>query len=282
MQLKDFDIILDIKTKKVKYRDTISGKFLDEIEVIKGDYKSTRFNFYLEDGNKPYEIGVNDVEVVFAKYDKTVVVMDKTSEGFSVEDNIIKTLLSTNITSISGRQVKGEVIVRGTNGEILTSNANFYFRVQKGLLTDEVIESANEIPLLNKLIKQVNDLDILLEQNEGDRELVFGQKLLEINNTYNELLSKIETLDIKISDVNDLITSVNQTLTDMINSYNAKITEVNSTKDSLVTSINYKIDEVNQLISDVELAEQLREQYKIHVSDVQPTIYMFWYDPTDN
>lgn len=282
MQLKEFDIILDISTKDVKYKDTASGKVINEIIVIKDDYNSTKLNIHLETAGKSYEIGDNNAEIVFAKYDKTIIVMDNTSEGFSIEDNIIKATLSTNITSIPGRQVKGEVIVRGANGEILTSNANFYFRVRKGLLTDEVIKSANEIPLLNKLIKQVNDLDTLLAQNESDRELVFSQKLTEINNTYNELLSKIETLDIKISDVNDLIASVNQTLTDMINSYNAKITEVNSTKDSLVTSINYKIDEVNQLISDVELAEQLREQYKIHVSDVQPTAYMFWYDPTDN
>lgn len=282
MQLKDFDVILDIKTNRVKYRDTISGKTLNEIEVIKGDYKSTRLNFYLEDGDKPYEIGISDIEVVFKKYDGIVVVMDKTSEGFSIEDNVIKTILSSNITSIAGRQVKGEIVVRGINGEILTSTANFCFRVKKGLLTDEVIESMNEIPLLNRLIQQVNDLDVLLNENEDNRELVFSQKLIEINDTYAELLSKIETLDIKISDVNDLIASVNQALTDMINSYNAKIVEVNNTKDSMVTSINNKIDEVNQLISNVELAEQEREQYKIHVGDVEPTTYMFWYDPTDN
>jgi vacuolar-type H+-ATPase subunit I/STV1 len=282
MQLKEFDIILDISTKDVKYKDAFSGKVINEIIVIKDDYNSTRLNIHLESGGKSYEIGTNNAEIVFAKHDKTIIVMDNTSEGFSIEDNIIKAILSTNITSIPGRQVKGEVIVRGVNGEILTSNANFYFRVQKGLLTDEVIKSTNEIPLLNKLIKQVNDLDILLAQNESDRELVFSQKLLEINNTYNELLSKIETLDIKINDVNDLITSVNQTLTDMINSYNIKIAEVDNTKESLITTINNKINQINQLISDIELAEQERDKYKIYVGDIEPTTYMFWYDPTDN
>ena len=282
MQLKDFDIILDVKTKMVKYRDTISGKLLKEIEVVQGDYKSTRLNFYLESGNKPYEIGSSDVEVVFAKYDNTIIVMDKTSEGFSLEENILKTTLSTNITSIPGRQVKGEIIVRGVNGEILTSLANFYFRVKKGILTDEAIESMNEIPLLNKLIQQVNDLDALLGQSEENRDVVFNQKLTEINNTYSELALTIETLDIKINNVDNLIISTNQTLTNIINSYDAKIIEVNNTQDSLVTSINNRIQEVNQLIIDVELAEQLREQYKIHVSDVEPTTYMFWYDTVDN
>ena len=282
MQLKDFDVILDIKTKKVKYRDTISGQTLNEIEVISGDYKSTRLNFYLEDGDKPYAIDTNDVEVVFAKYDNTIIVMDKTSEGFSIEDNVVKTILSINITSLSGRQVKGEIVVRGINGEILTSLANFYFRVKKGILTDEFIASMNEIPLLNRLVQQVNDLDVLLNQNEDNRELTFSQKLIEINNTYNELLSKITTLDIKISDVNSLITSVNQTLADIVNSYDAKILEVDTTKSSLIESVNNKINEVNQLISSVELAEQQREQYKIHVSDIEPITYMFWYDPTDN
>lgn len=282
MQLKDFDIILDVKTKMVKYRDTISGKLLKEIEVVQGDYKTTRLNFYLESGNKPYEIGLNDVEVVFAKYDNTIIVMDKTSEGFSLEDNVIKAILSTNITSIPGRQVKGEIIVRGVNGEILTSLANFYFRVKKGILTDEAIESMNEIPLLNKLIQQVNDLDALLGQSEENRDVVFNQKLTEINNTYSELALTIETLDIKINNVDNLIISTNQTLTNIINSYDAKIIEVNNTQDSLVTSINNRIQEVNQLIIDVELAEQLREQYKIHVSDVEPTTYMFWYDTVDN
>lgn len=282
MQLKDFDVILDIKTNRVKYRDTISGKTLNEIEVIKGDYKSTRLNFYLEDGDKPYEIGTSDIEVVFKKYDGIVVAMDKTSEGFSIEDNVIKTILSSNITSIAGRQVKGEIVVRGINGEILTSTANFCFRVKKGLLTDEVIESMNEIPLLNRLIKQINDLDDLLNQNEDNREIIFNQKLTEINNTYTELLSKIETLDVKISDVNSLIININQTLVDIVSSYNSKILEVDNTKSNLIESVNNKINEINQLVNSVESAEQEREQYKIHVGDVEPTTYMFWYDPTDN
>lgn len=172
IQLKEFDIILDIKTKEVKYRDPVSGQKLDEIEVIKGDYKSTRLNIFLESGKQPYIIGDNTVEVVFEKYDKTVVIMDKSSEGFIVEENVIKTTLSTNITAISGRQVKGEVVVKGINGEVLTSRANFYFRVYRGILTDEAIASTNEFPLLKRLIDKADELllDIsAIAENEHER-----------------------------------------------------------------------------------------------------------------
>ncbi len=282
MQIKEFDVILDIKTNRVKYRDTISGKTLNEIEVIKDDYKANKLNIYLEDGEKPYDIGENNAEVVFKKYDKTVVVMDSSSDGFEIQDNIIKAILSTNIISIPNRQVRAEVVVRGSNGEVLTTLANFYFRVKKGMLSDEIVKSFNELPILNRLIQQVEDLDDLLNQNEDNREIIFNQKLIEINNTYTELLSKIETLDVKISDVNSLIISINQTLVDIVNSYNSKILEVDNTKSSLVESVNNKINEINQLVNSVELAEQEREQYKVHVSDVEPTTYMFWYDVTDD
>lgn len=51
MQLKEFDIVLDIKTKEVKYRDPVSGQKLDEIEVIKGDYKSKGTNISMIRGD---------------------------------------------------------------------------------------------------------------------------------------------------------------------------------------------------------------------------------------
>ena len=200
MQLKDFDIMLDIKTREVQYRDTISGQILKEIEVIKGDYKSNRFNIYLQDGGQPYPIGDNDVEVVFQKHDGTVIVMDKTSEGLTTDENIIKVILSTNITAIAGRQVRGEVVIRGTNNEILTSMANFYFRVQSGVLTDEVIESTNELPLLNRLIEEVTEL-------KDDIGNINGELNTTIQNAEASKISLIETIEssgIAIDDVNIL------------------------------------------------------------------------------
>jgi hypothetical protein len=240
IQLKDFDIILNIKTKEVKYRDTISGQYLKEIEVIKGDYKSNRFNIYLVDGGQPYIIGDNNVEVVFQKYDGTVIVMDKTSEGLSIDENIIKVILSTNITTIAGRQVRGEVVIRGANNEILTSRANFYFRVQRGILTDEAIESANELPLLNQLIERVETLDKTVIDNETQRNLDFYDIVDTANTT------KVG-LDTSILDANN----INNTLNNSVN-------QANQINDVLVENIPVGDKLKNDLVADIESANVIK------------------------
>lgn len=242
MQLKEFDIILDIKTKEVKYRDPVSGQKLDEIEVIKGDYKSTRLNIFLESGKQPYIIGDSTVEVVFEKYDRTVVVMDKTSEGFIVEENVIKTTLSTNITAIAGRQVKGEVVVKGVNGEVLTSRANFYFRVHRGILTDDVIASTNELPLLNRLIDQVTELDANLTTNEQQRVVTFDGIVDTANTTKTGL-------DVSIQD-----------------GIKAK------------DDLELAIQNGGVIYEDVDMLKGLR----IYKGIVEPIDTSFWYDTSDN
>lgn len=236
IQLKEFDIILDIKTKEVKYRDPVSGQKLDEIEVIKGDYKSTRLNIFLESGKQPYIIGENTVEVVFGKHDKTVVVIDKSSEGFIIEENVIKTTLSTNITAIAGRQVKGEVVVKGINGEVLTSRANFYFRVYRGILTDEAIASTNELPLLNRLIDQVTELDANLTTNEQQRAVTFDGIVDTANTTKTGLDASI------IGGVN-----INTEL-------NTTIDKANISETNLDDSINISTTKKSELDNSVSIA----------------------------
>lgn len=249
IQLKEFDIILDIKTKEVKYRDPVSGQKLDKIEIIKGDYKSTRLNIFLESGKQPYIIGDSTVEVVFEKYDRTVVVMDKTSEGFIVEENVIKTILSTNITAIAGRQVKGEIVVKGINGEILTSRANFYFRVYRGILTDEVIASTNELPLLSRLIEQVTELDTNLTTKEQQRTVIFDGIVDTANTTKTGL-------DASIIDGANVNIELNTT-----------IDKANTGKTNLDDSINISTNKKSELDNSVSIASTSKSELDESISE---------------
>lgn len=171
LQPKEFDIVLDIKTRNVLYRDPISNKELEEIEVIQGDYKTNQLNIYLENGGRPYDIGENIVSIIFKLHDGTIISID--DNELIVENNIIQTILPTNVLTIEGRQVYGEVIVWGKNGERLTSTATFEFWIKQGILADETIESSNELPILSMLMEQVRTLeeDIVYSFTEVDGEL---------------------------------------------------------------------------------------------------------------
>lgn len=204
MQIKEFDIILDIKDlKNVKYRDPIPQKPIDEIVVVREDYLGNQFNIFLENGGQPYQIGENNVDVVFKKHDGTTVSMSTETGDIKVVDNVIKCILSTNIIAISGRQVQSEVIVRNIDGVQLTS-ARFGFRVQKGLLTDNVVESTNELPLLNKLIEQVKTLETNVVDNINNSNSELNTTIANAEIAKTSLVETIEANGIAIEDVNKL------------------------------------------------------------------------------
>lgn len=219
MQIKEFDIILDIKDlKNVKYRDPITQKIIKEITVVREDYLGNQFNIYLEDGGQPYIIGDNKVQIIFKKFDNTTVAMSTETNDVSIVDNIAKCILSTNVMALAGRQVQAEVIVCDINGVQITS-ARFYFRVTKGLLTDEVVQSTNELPLLNKLVQQVTDLDKTLTDNEALRVEEFNGIVNTANTTKDGLDASIiqgcninRDLSISINDANIINNNLTKTV----------------------------------------------------------------------
>ncbi len=79
MEPKKFDITLDIKKSlQTPY-----------FEVVVGDYDSNVLNILLMDGDSAYPLDGLDVEMVFAKSDRTTVVQDKTN-GVVIEDGVIR------------------------------------------------------------------------------------------------------------------------------------------------------------------------------------------------
>lgn len=204
MQIKEFDIILDIKDlSKVKFRNPATQTPIEEIIVIREDYLGNQFNIYLEDDGQPYQIGENNVDIVFRKHGNTTIVMSTETNNVEIIDNVIKCILSTNAMAISGRQVQTEIIVRDIDGRQLTS-ARFGFRVKKGLLTNDIIESTNELPLLNQLIEQVETLETSVVNNINDSNSELNTTIANSKTAKTSLIETIESSGIAIEDVNTL------------------------------------------------------------------------------
>lgn len=201
MQIKEFDVIIDIKDlKKVKYRDPISKKAIQEITVVREDNLGNQLNIYLEDGENPYLIGDSKVQIVFKKHDKTTVEMSRESGDFEVVDNVIKCVLSTNVIAIAGRQVQAEAIVSDINGRQVTS-AKFYFRVTRGLLTDDMVKSTNEFSTLDRLIGNVQELEDTVLDNINDANSVLNTTIEDAELSRESLIETIATSGITVEDV---------------------------------------------------------------------------------
>lgn len=203
MQLREFDVIIDIKNlQEPKYLDTITKELIDEIQVVKDDSVSNKLNIYVEDGNEPYPIGDNNVLIVFRKMDGTIVTIESDDGNLVIENNVIKCVLSFNIVAIPNRQVEAEVIITGAGNQITSSI--FYFRVRQGILTQDFIESTNEISFLNRLIYEA-------EEGEKNRNFEFERIMTSADETTGSLNSRIsiadglsEELQNKIVEGNDL------------------------------------------------------------------------------
>ena len=85
MELKEFDIMLDIK----------KSKKIEDIEVVQKDYESNIFNISIVEDFKPYNLAGLNVEIAFAKSDGTTVLQDENNGVVivsAIEGKIICTL----------------------------------------------------------------------------------------------------------------------------------------------------------------------------------------------
>ena len=238
MQIKEFDIVLDIKTRDVTYQDTITKENISSIEFVREDYLTNKLNIYLQDGNIPYNLENNIVNVVFKKHDGTTVVMDAEDKNMSVEGSIVSCILSTNTIAIPNRQVHGEVIIYGQDGEKLTATATFSFRVKQPLMTDNIVKSTNEFPLLVRLISKISKLDSDIASAEEGREKL-----------HVELLSLQK----------DIIAS------------NGKM------ESAELERMGNEVDRIERDLArqaDINLLKSTR----IHKGDIEPSDTIFWYD----
>lgn len=165
MQLKEFNILLDIKKHNK----------IDYIEVVQGDSFSNIFNITLVDGLNPFILTNTNVEIVFSKSDGTTV----QQTDIAILDELqgkMQCILKTNTIASPGR-VLAEV--RILEGETLLTSTKFEFFVRKSLMDDKTIESTNEFPLLTQLI---NATEGLIEQVQQIEAQVPEQVVTDLNN----------------------------------------------------------------------------------------------------
>ena len=113
-------------------------------EVVVGDYETNIYNIKLEDDGQPYPLEGLDVEIVFAKQDRTTVVQDKTN-GVVIDGDSIRCTLTSNTIAVSGVVYAEVRVLQDT--KVLTSS-RFRFYVRNPILNDNTVESSNEFPML--------------------------------------------------------------------------------------------------------------------------------------
>ncbi|SHN68641.1 BppU family phage baseplate upper protein [Desulfitobacterium chlororespirans] len=150
MLLKKYGLSLDIKREKAMHAPVM--------EFVQGDIGTCALDISIREMNDPVDLSELTVEIVFAKPDGTTVIQDL-ANGVTITDAAngkITCTLKTNTIAVAGK-VHAEV--RLLAGEKLLSTPRFAFDVRKALLNDEAIESMDEIPILQQLIADVQNVE---------------------------------------------------------------------------------------------------------------------------
>lgn len=147
MITKIFPIKVDIK----------NVRRTDYIQIVQGDKDTNIFKIQLFNDNKPLDISGHTVDIIFSKPDNTTV---QQGEGngvkiISAAQGLIECTLKTNSIAAVGR-VLCEIKLR--SGDSVLSSSKFEFYVEPNLLSDETIESTNEITLLDEMLKKVDEM----------------------------------------------------------------------------------------------------------------------------
>lgn len=176
MELKEFDIMLDIK----------KSKKIEDIEVVQKDYESNIFNISIVEDFKSYNLSGLNVEIAFAKPDGTTVLQDENNGVVivnAIEGKIICTL-KTNTIAAPGKVLAEVRILQDLK---LLTTARFDFFVRKAIVNDETIESTNEFPILNQLINTTQDLIEQVGQIEQQVPENVVTQLNEVSDLANQL-----------------------------------------------------------------------------------------------
>lgn len=181
MQLKEFDILLDIK-KHIKH---------EYIEVVKDDFETNILNLALLDGNNVYRLDGLNVEIAFSKADGKTILQDE-ENGIMIinpEQGKIQCTLNTNTIAVSGRVLAEVRVLEGV--KILTT-ARFEFFVRKAIVNDDTVQSTNEFPVLQKLINDVEVIKPMVPRIENLDLDLLEQSQERIAGLENDKLDKTE------------------------------------------------------------------------------------------
>ena len=145
------------KTFEIGLNTKLQGSQGTDIIVNQGDTNSVVFNFRIYDGAN--EINYNDVSIallVVLKPDKHTVQqnMDATDNGYTV------TLSQQALAEVG--TITGRLALYGHKNERITT-LFFNFRVERDVVTDEIIESTTEFDALQRAITLLNELIALYE-----------------------------------------------------------------------------------------------------------------------
>lgn len=159
---------LDIDINKKTYR---------RLRAVQGDSKSRYILVSLYDNSKAYNLSNCSVKVFGCKSDKNIffnyaIVTDVINGKFEIE-------LTNQALAVSG-ELEIQILILGTNQERLTS-FSFYIDVEKSIVNDGVIESANEFKALTGALSQVEEWNGYFEETSGKIEEKYTERLNNVD-----------------------------------------------------------------------------------------------------
>ena len=259
-KLKEFDITLDIKKPSQ----------VPLYEVVVGDYETNIYNIKLEDDGQPYPLEGLDVEIAFAKPDRTTVVQDKTN-GVVIDGDTIKCTLASNTIAVSGTVYAEVRVLQDT--KVLTS-PRFRFYVRSPILDDKTIASSNEFPMLvqaledakgaaeslpeiNSAIDNIRNAESELNQSIGQASALddtLNGTIQSAEQVKDALCYRIETAGTAKTQLDDSISSASTSKSELDNS----IAQAGTAKNELDGSIAQAGTVKGELDSSIATAGQTK------------------------
>ena len=155
-----------------------------EFEVVEGDTGNV-IDIALTDDGAPVDMTGYRVMAVFSKSDGTSC-QDSENGTVLIEGN--RATIPLFPSSFSPGMVECELqIYSGANESTLVTSAKFNFKCRRGILNQDTIQSAGELPILIRLVDEVERLNEGITMAEGIREAAEGlRKSGEIERINNE------------------------------------------------------------------------------------------------
>ncbi len=173
---KLYKIALDIKKNFYK----------EQIELVSEDVGTNKFEIHLKEDGNNIDLTNLFCKVHFLKPDGTRVVQNATTTN--AEKGTIECLLKPNTISMSGRILAEVGIYESESSQKRLTSATFNFIVRKSIVDSGDVLSMNEIPILNRLINDCNNLE-----NEWDGKITQYQneKKSEFNNWFGNIKNQL-------------------------------------------------------------------------------------------
>ena len=180
--------------KSYQYLDIdINKKTYKRLRAVQGDSKSRYILVSLYDNSKAYNLSNCSVKVFGCKSDKNIffnyaIVTDVINGKFEIE-------LTNQALAVAG-ELEIQILILGTNQERLTS-FSFYIDVEKSIVNDGVIESANEFKALTGALSQVEEWNGYFEETSGKIEEKYTERLNNVDSQLEHITNISTTVSVK-------------------------------------------------------------------------------------